>query len=539
MAETAIAGGSSSAHPTLRTRLPAKESISVSAMAVAGLTAIGFVIRLALLHQSLFGDELATYWDVTTHSMWGVLKTVHSDAEITPPLYFVLAKLPTYVAVTPEMLRLPSLVAGTASIPMTYLLGARTVERRAGMVGAALVALSPFLIYYSTEARSYQLMVALLLASSLCLLRGIERGRPGWWIAYAAFSCAAMYSHYTVAFALAAQAVWALWAHPGARRAVLLATVGAALAFLPWITGFVADLNSPTTQILSALQPFTVSGIRTSLGHWWIGYPYPTTSLSTLPGYLALALLGAGSALALVALLFERIRLPRVGSHEVSRGLILIFALALATPIGEALASAFSTNLFGARNLAAAWPGCALLLAALLTGSSRRIVVTISSALVIAGFAIGAVKMFGDSAQRPNYGAAARAIAAHANTSDAVVEQVFSPGPLSAIDTELGHRYRIVRVGAPQERDHPFTAFDRVATPRQIAQEAASASGPEGRIFVVGSSEAPNWLAVKDVLRRLRPRFELVQRSVYDSLYPVQLLVLKRFARGGGGPAGP
>ncbi len=61
-----------------------------------------------------------------------MLRTVHSDAEITPPLYFLLAKLATYIAVTPEMLRLPSLLAGTASIPLTYLLGARTLGRRAG-----------------------------------------------------------------------------------------------------------------------------------------------------------------------------------------------------------------------------------------------------------------------------------------------------------------------------------------------------------------------------------------------------------------------
>ena len=484
------------------------------------------MIRLSLLHQSLFGDELATYWDVTTHSMWGVLKTVHSDAEITPPLYFLLAKLATYLAVSPEMLRLPSLIAGTASIPMTYWLGARTLNRRAGTIGAALVALSPFLIYYSTEARGYQLMVALLLASSMSLLRGIESRRAGWWIAYAAFSCAAMYTHYTVAFALAAQAVWALWAHRSARRAVLLANLGAALAFLPWISGFVADLNSPTTDILSALQPFTVSGIRTSLGHWSIGYAYPTTSLSTLPGHAAIALMGAGTVLAIVALAVDR-RRASLGSRAVDRGLLLILALALATPVGEALVSAVSTNLFGARNLVAAWPGCALLLAAILTSSPRRIVWVLSSAVVISGFAIGTVKMFGDSAQRPDYGAAGRAIAERAGRSDAIVEQVFSPGPLSALDTVLGSRYPIVRVGAPQERDHPFTPYDRVAGPRLVARQAEAAAGPGGNIFVVGSREAPNWATMKAVLGLLRPSFTLARRKVYGGLYPVRLLVLE------------
>ncbi len=54
----------------------------------------------------------------------------------------------------------------------------------------------------------------------------------------------------------------------------------------------------------------------------------------------------------------------RVGHpFRIEAKLGLILALALATLVGEAVVSAFSTNLFGARNLAAAWPGCALLAA--------------------------------------------------------------------------------------------------------------------------------------------------------------------------------
>ena len=100
--------------------------------------------------------------------------------------------------------------------------------------------------------------------------------------------------------------------------------------------------------------------------------------------------MGAGTVLAIVALAVDR-RRASLGSRAVDRGLLLILALALATPVGEALVSAVSTNLFGARNLVAAWPGCALLLAAILTSSPRRIVWVLSSAVVISGFAIGTV----------------------------------------------------------------------------------------------------------------------------------------------------
>ena len=141
----------------------------MSAPLLAALLALaiaaGLALRLVVLQQSSFGDELSTYWIVGDHSgLAGVWDVVHSDAEITPPLYFLAAKLTTGIHFSPEMLRLPSLIAGVLSIPLTYLVGLRTIGRRAALLAAALVALSPFLIYYSTEARGYQLAIALLLA---------------------------------------------------------------------------------------------------------------------------------------------------------------------------------------------------------------------------------------------------------------------------------------------------------------------------------------------------------------------------------------
>ena len=81
-------------------------------------------------------------------------------------------------------------------------------------MAAALVALSPFMIYYSTEARGYQLAIALLLASTFCLLRAVDDdGRAGGSSTPPARALRC-YTHYTAAFVLAAQACWAFWAHP-------------------------------------------------------------------------------------------------------------------------------------------------------------------------------------------------------------------------------------------------------------------------------------------------------------------------------------
>src|SRR5215211_5264764 len=239
-------------------RSASRAGLATAALLVV-LTGIGGLLRLAVADQSLFGDELSTYWIVATHDLGGVVSVVREEIEITPPLSFVLSWLTTRIDVTPELLRAPSLLAGVAAIPLVYLVGVRTVGRAAALVAAAITALAPFMIYYSAEAREYEPMLVLVLLSTLALLTALRDDRARWWIAYGACTCAAVYTHYTSVFALAAQLAWVLLAHPDARRRALLANAGAVVAFLPWLPGLVNDVRSPDSEIMSALSPFTAS----------------------------------------------------------------------------------------------------------------------------------------------------------------------------------------------------------------------------------------------------------------------------------------
>jgi 4-amino-4-deoxy-L-arabinose transferase-like glycosyltransferase len=221
---------------------------------------------------------------------------VHSDAEITPPLSFVLSWLTTQVDLSAVWMRLPSLVAGGATIPMVYLVGLRTVGRRAALVAAALTTFAPFMIFYSGEARGYGIVVAFVLLSTLSMLAAAREGRTRSWIAYGAWSCAAVWTHYIAVFPLAAQVVWLLWTHPHTRRPAVLANAAAAVGFAPWFSGLVNDINSPTTKILSKLAPFNPDAVRLALEHWTIGYPSSAIGLRHLPGVAALVLLFAASS---------------------------------------------------------------------------------------------------------------------------------------------------------------------------------------------------------------------------------------------------
>ena len=178
-------------------------------LVVLGMVVVGGVLRLVVARQDLFGDELATYWVVSTRGLRGVVETVSTTAEITPPFSFVLSWLTTRLGLSPELVRLPALVAGIAAIPLVYAVGTRTVGRSAAVLGAALTTLSPFMIFYSAEARGYGLLMGLLLLSTLALLLAIDTDKAGWWVLYGLCVCLAAYTHYTAVFVLVGQLGWA------------------------------------------------------------------------------------------------------------------------------------------------------------------------------------------------------------------------------------------------------------------------------------------------------------------------------------------
>ena len=187
-------------------------------LVVFGMVVVGGILRLVVARQDLFGDELATYWVVSTRGLRGVVETVSTTAEITPPFSFVLSWLTTRLGLSPELVRLPALIAGIAAIPLVYAVGTRTVGRSAAVLGAALTTLSPFMIFYSAEARGYGLLMGLLLLSTLALLLAIDTDQAGWWVLYGLCVCLAAYTHYTAVFVLVGQLGWAVWAHPRSRR---------------------------------------------------------------------------------------------------------------------------------------------------------------------------------------------------------------------------------------------------------------------------------------------------------------------------------
>ena len=363
-------------------------------VAAGALTLLALLLRFLAARQSLGGDELFSLEVAYRPTLGDVIDGVRGPLEITPPGFFVFAwafaKLgdPTY------WLKATSVVAGTLTVPVIYALGARTVGRGAGLVAGLLFAISPYAVFYGSEARAYALTGLFVALSTLFLLIALERGRWPWWVAFGVAVAASMYAHYIAAFPLAVEVVWALWYHRHRWRPLLLACAGAAVAYIPWIPGLLDDRTSPYQHAISRVWPFTLNYVGTAIEQWVAGVP--TWRAAKVPGPGALVLLIVGVVLLAGGLWVARSRLPRP-----SPALVLLIGLALAGPVLAALWSLFEPSVFVPRSFVASLPALTLLVGAAVLAVPRLAGVVAAACLVV-GLGIGTARTFGDFMARPS-----------------------------------------------------------------------------------------------------------------------------------------
>src|SRR3954454_658255 len=142
---------------------------------LAGLTVLGAALRFSTLgFQSYHHDEIVTASRVLRVGFGHAMDAV-GFSESAPPLYYALAWIWTQVAGTGEWgLRSLSAVAGVATIPAAYFIGRELRGARAGVIGAALVAVNPMLLWYSQEARAYSLLAFFCALSLLFCVRALQ-----------------------------------------------------------------------------------------------------------------------------------------------------------------------------------------------------------------------------------------------------------------------------------------------------------------------------------------------------------------------------
>lgn len=106
-------------------------------------------------------------------------------------------------------------------------------------MGAALLALNPYQVWYSQEARMYTPVALFGLIAIYCTLRALQDGKLLYLGLYAAFMLLSLYSHYHAVFLFVfANLLWLAVRYRTKPRFSLTHWIGAPLVaaalFLPW-----------------------------------------------------------------------------------------------------------------------------------------------------------------------------------------------------------------------------------------------------------------------------------------------------------------
>jgi mannosyltransferase len=385
------------------------------------MAALGVALRLFRLdHQSLWIDEILT-------AGWAAqpLRTILFDPTVNqnfPPLHnFVVHTVFAALGDGEWVLRLPSVVFGTLSIVLLGLLTSSWLGRPAGLASAFLLAISPFHLWYSQEARPYALLLFLCLLSIWFAQRLVRpcSGVPTM-AGFVLTTAAMLYSHLVAAPIVALVCGFVLLrAAPGTRRRLAVAVALVAVLLLPQVF---RSLGHPPNAIASQEYRFSPAHLPYTLWAFGTGYSLGPSLTELRAGRAALEpyhhLIPPVLGLFTVLLL--------TGAWQIwkrFRPTFWVLTFWLVGPVGFALiGSAVTAHPFNVRYAILAFPPTLVLIAAGLVGLPWR-KVRVAALLSLAAVSASALWNYYSvpKYQREDNRAAARYLAANASPGDLVV----------------------------------------------------------------------------------------------------------------------
>ncbi len=314
---------------------------------LAAITLAALALRLAAARGDLWLDEI---WSLQLISdLPGPLDIVlglpNDNNHILNSLWLwaVGAQAP------PLLLRLQSILCGTAAVPVAALLARRTMGARAGLIAATTIAFGYIFVVYSSEARGY---AGLILCALLCLLFADQ------WLdeptqepalqRFALVGAIGMFCHLTMLLPLALMCAAATWhllrTDKRPWSAIARLASAATLAVLPALACLAISAWRSMSLIRGHQNDFFLWQLTTGLGdlaRFTLGLPqdWSLTLCASLMGLIALAAIWGADARkrALLCAVFIGFPLAAIVAHIPNVGFArfhlfmgLVLALALA-----------------------------------------------------------------------------------------------------------------------------------------------------------------------------------------------------------------
>jgi mannosyltransferase len=185
---------------------PGRPRLALQWGLLASITLLALYLRLhALGARSFWFDECVSAgiarlrWSQFFLALW--------NREANMSMYYALLHFWMWMGKSEPTLRGLSALFSVATVPLIYVLGERLFGRRAGLFVAWLFAINAVSVRYAQEARSYALVVLLVVLATWLFMRNLQDPARAHWIAYGAVSALAVYAHFYAALIVPAHAV--------------------------------------------------------------------------------------------------------------------------------------------------------------------------------------------------------------------------------------------------------------------------------------------------------------------------------------------
>ncbi|MBI1798805.1 MAG: glycosyltransferase family 39 protein [Candidatus Eisenbacteria bacterium] len=333
--------------------------------------------------QSLWIDEVLTWYSANVGSAFGVRDLT---GNVHGPLYALLVHAVASLRGSDEWtLRLPSALCGVATVPAMAWVAARWLGRREAEWAAWLAAVSPFLVWYSQEARPYAMLILFTCVSGALMLELSRAARARTAFAWTTASIVGLLANPSFAFVLPLHLRWWL-ADSGARarrmRFAAIAGVALAALALPWAPQALRTWDwqrlhpgrerAASEERLRGAATFHAAALPFAIHSFAVGYTLGPSLRELIADSSACTLARHALEIAATALVFAGLGFAGLAALRRRRRLGDA-ALWLAAP--AAVVSWFALSNFKAfrpRYLAASYPAFLLLIAAALVDLKPR-----------------------------------------------------------------------------------------------------------------------------------------------------------------------
>jgi uncharacterized membrane protein len=225
--------------------------------------------------QDLKFQQIQKYLEpIPGTTMADVIQGIALEEPHLPPLYFLAVRgWADLWGGSRGVLRSFSAVIGVLSLPAMYWIGMELFgSRLTAEMGVGLMAISPFYVLYSQEARAYSLWGLLVLVSSALLLRSLRQSTVLNWGLYAVTVSLGIYTHLFCALVILGHGIYVLLTERLSRKlgAYLLAALCGGATFVPWLLMLIANVAEAEKMVADT----TIWQMRFSLPSMmamWIG----------------------------------------------------------------------------------------------------------------------------------------------------------------------------------------------------------------------------------------------------------------------------